>query len=46
MITGFSATLFHSVYGNVEIETDSRDIKVTLLFTLAGMLGVVVAFFL
>jgi hypothetical protein len=45
MVTGFSATLFHSVYGNVEIETDSRDTKVTLLFTLAGMVGVVVAMF-
>ncbi|TFF84544.1 MAG: sulfite exporter TauE/SafE family protein [Promethearchaeota archaeon] len=47
MICGFMGTIFHSIYRNIEISTEKeRDIKITLIFTISGMVGMFGAIFL
>jgi hypothetical protein len=47
MSAGLSGSVFHAIFQNVKIETEeTRDVKITLLLTLAGMLGMTIAIFL
>lgn len=43
MFAGFSGTIFHQIFENVDITTESKDTKITLLFALTGALGMVLA---
>lgn len=44
MATGFAGTVFHSLYKNVELNSKhKKDVKVTLIFTSSGMLGMIFA---
>jgi uncharacterized membrane protein YfcA len=44
MVAGFSGTIFHSIYGNVELDSsEKKDVKVTILFTFTGMAGMIFA---
>lgn len=46
MSAGFTGSVFHAVFQNVEIDTaETRDVKVTLLLTLSGMVGMSIAIF-
>ena len=47
LVAGFSGTIFHSIYENVDLDAkDKRDVKVTVLFTIAGMIGMFSAIFI
>jgi hypothetical protein len=47
MSAGFSGSIFHAIFQNVQIETEeTRDVKVTLLLTISGILGMTIAILL
>lgn len=47
MSAGLSGSIFHAIFRNVELDSkEKRDVKVTVLLTVAGMLGMTVAIFL
>jgi hypothetical protein len=47
MASGFSGTIFHSLYKNVELDSKyKKDVKVTFIFTFSGMLGIICAVFI
>lgn len=47
MASGFSGTIFHSLYRNVELDsTHKNDVKVTFIFTFSGMIGIIFAVFI
>ncbi|MBD3196504.1 MAG: TSUP family transporter [Candidatus Lokiarchaeota archaeon] len=40
MSSGFAGSIFHSIFENVDLDSkDERDVKVTALFTISGMIG-------
>lgn len=43
MLAGFSGTIFHQIFENVDITTKNKDTKITLLFALTGCLGMIFA---
>jgi uncharacterized membrane protein YfcA len=46
MSAGFTGSIFHSIFQNIEIDkAETRDVKITLLLTISGMLGMSIAIF-
>lgn len=45
MIIGFSSTLFHIRFKNVNITKKSKATKITILFTATGVIGIIIALF-
>jgi len=44
MSAGFSGTIFHAIYKNVELSSkEETDVKITILFTVVGMIATVLA---
>ncbi|TXT65447.1 MAG: putative membrane transporter protein [Promethearchaeota archaeon] len=47
MSSGLSGSIFHAIFRNVELDSkEKRDVKVTVLLTVAGMIGMTAAIFL
>jgi hypothetical protein len=47
MSSGLSGSVFHAIFRNVELDSkEKRDVKVTVLLTVAGMIGMTAAIFL
>jgi len=47
MSAGLSGSVFHAIFRNVELDSkEKRDVKVTVLLTVAGMIGMTAAIFL
>jgi len=47
MSAGLSGSIFHAIFRNVELDSeDKKDVKITILLTVAGMIGMTAAIFL
>ncbi|MBD3341561.1 MAG: TSUP family transporter [Candidatus Lokiarchaeota archaeon] len=43
MCIGFTGTIFHHLYGNIDLSSKEKDVKITILFSLTGMTGMLIA---